>query len=314
MSVFTETEKAILLQEAADRMREYTFPFLTPIVAASSSQVGDHIGTGFFCELGGRKTLVTASHVISNALKIDDTEPFQGTTTEDVERVIAISIGGGQGDRHPMVALLGSRVRAPHIKKPTSNPLNWLKDADRDLDISVDFLPESIPGLRDQPFWPEYRISREDEPHPRDCLFLHGYPALRSVNRTLYYGSDHMNFHTLPYAGVRRPEDAIIDGLKPFEFAFQFDYEDAFGVETGDRQLFERDDTGASGARGLSGSPVWRMGINKVRWSEWDPGRHAELVGVVTMHVPSAKLLIATHAHQLIALAQIHQNEHRESV
>ncbi len=58
-----------------------------------------------------------------------------------------------------------------------------------------------------------------------------------------------------------------------------------------------------SGAFGLSGSPVWRLGASGRSTTEWTP-EASRLVGIVTNWNPDHKVLIATSAARLLELGR----------
>jgi hypothetical protein len=56
------------------------------------------------------------------------------------------------------------------------------------------------------------------------------------------------------------------------------------------------------GPRGLSGSPVWRIGASGRKVANWSPA-WAQLVGIVTGWNEQKRVLVATRASKLLELA-----------
>jgi hypothetical protein len=84
--------------------------------------------------------------------------------------------------------------------------------------------------------------------------------------------------------------DNLPPNLQPFEFAVEYD-PDGMANETGAaRDLVY--------PHGLSGSPVWRIGVSGRSSREWKPG-DSLLVGILTQWCPDEKVLIATSTEKL---------------
>jgi hypothetical protein len=145
-------------------------------------------------------------------------------------------------------------------------------------DIAVFFVPDDYPQ---KSFWECGRIDFSRDNLDTDYLFLHGFPGSKSRPLSLRGG---IVSKSLPYGAMRRLENLPPD-VDEFQFAVEYD------------PLGMRNDTGAAAElvdpHGLSGSPVWRIGISGRSSRDWQPA-DCLLVGVVTQWRPDNHVLIAT--------------------
>lgn len=125
-------------------MAEYTFPYITSIVGIVDEAEGEHVGSGFFCMLGGERCLVTAHHVVRAA------------------------------NESPMGAGF-----VPERGAPPRRLADVPVVEDGSLDLAVFFLGDQALG-EGRLFWPEDRVDTSAERRSTDYLFLHGFPGERS--------------------------------------------------------------------------------------------------------------------------------------
>ncbi len=156
---------------------------------------------------------------------------------------------------------------------------------DRLADIAVYFLPDEYP-CPDAAFWPAERIDRSLDKLATDYLFLHGFPGKTSYPSRLLGG---VVSKSLPYGAMQRL-DNLPPNLKPYQFAVEYDPAGMVN-ETGTAQ--DLVDPG-----GLSGSPVWRIGVSGRSSNEWKPS-DSLLVGILTQWRPDEKILVATSTEKL---------------
>ncbi len=155
-------------------------------------------------------------------------------------------------------------------------------------ELAVYYLPDDFPV--DAPgvsFWREDRIQQSTERLATDFLFAHGFPAARSRFLRLVDG---VASRSLPYGAMQRLEPPVLN-LQSNEFAIEFD---PAGMRVPDQ-------TGSEAfvdPRGLSGSPVWRIGIGGRSRAEWSPDLSL-VVGFLTQWRPDDKVLVATEAGRL---------------
>jgi hypothetical protein len=152
-------------------------------------------------------------------------------------------------------------------------------------DLAVYFLPGDYP-CPEENFWPSARIDRLLDRLATDYLFLHGFPGERSHSTPLLGG---VVSKSLPYGAMQRLENLPPD-LQRHQFAVEYD---PIGMvnETGAAQCL-------IDPHGLSGSPVWRIGVSGRPSREWEPS-DSLLVGVLTQWRPDEKVLIATSTERL---------------
>ncbi len=152
-------------------------------------------------------------------------------------------------------------------------------------DMAVYFAPDDYP-CPDAAFWPSARIDHALDKLATDYLFLHGFPGHASYPSKLLGG---VVSRSLPYGAMQRLHD-LPPNLQPFQFAVEYD---PAGMVT---------ETGAAqdlvDPHGLSGSPIWRIGVSGRASSEWKPS-DSLLVGMVTQWRPDEKVLIATPTDKL---------------
>jgi hypothetical protein len=165
---------------------------------------------------------------------------------------------------------------------------------DRASDVALYYLPDDFPNnTPDVSFWPESNIDLTNDRLSTDYLFVHGFPAARSQ---FFRMAEGVASKSLPY-GVMQRLDGLPSNLSSSQFAMDFDPANM------------KSPLGNSGAdlfvdpHGLSGSPVWRIGISGGTAADWIPQR-SRLVGFVTQWRPAQKLLVASMASRLLAVAQ----------
>jgi hypothetical protein len=146
-------------------------------------------------------------------------------------------------------------------------------------------LPDDYP-CSDVSFWPSARVDRSLNRLSTDYLFLHGFPGQSSYPSRLLGG---IVSRSLPYGAMQRLEN-LPPNLERFQFAVEYD--PAVMVnETGAAQDLVD-------PHGLSGSPVWRIGVSGRSSREWKP-TDSLLVGILTQWRPNEKVLIATSTEKL---------------
>jgi hypothetical protein len=152
-------------------------------------------------------------------------------------------------------------------------------------DLAVYFLPEDYPCPAES-FWPSARIDHSLDKLATDYLFLHGFPGQTSYPSLLLGG---VVSKSLPYGAMQRLDD-LPPNLQPFQFAIEYDpvgMVNEIGIA---HDLVD--------PRGLSGSPVWRIGVSGRSSREWTPS-DSLLVGILTQWRPDEKVLIATSTEKL---------------
>jgi len=152
-------------------------------------------------------------------------------------------------------------------------------------DMAIYFLPNDYP-CPDEAFLPFARIDHSLDKLATDYLFLHGFPGKTSYPSRLLGG---VVSKSLPYGAMQRLEN-LPPNLQPSQFAIEYD---PVGMvnETGAAQDLVD-------PHGLSGSPVWRIGVSGRSWREWQP-TDSLLVGILTQWRPDEQVLIATSTQQL---------------
>ncbi len=148
------------------------------------------------------------------------------------------------------------------------------------MDIRADELPAAYPDL-DGGFWPENAVDATDQMLATDYLFLHGFPAATSNSSALLGG---VVSQSLPYGAMLR-DDNLPSDMKAFQFAMDFDPANFRAPDGSSSDWVD--------PRGLSGSPIWRIGAGGGTVSEWRPSM-CRLVGIVTQWRPDQKLIVAT--------------------
>jgi len=176
------------------------------------------------------------------------------------------------------VAISTTYGKPPYVVHGTIN-------IDQIADLAVYFLPDDYP-CPETSFWPSGRVDRALDKISTDYLFLHGFPGPTS------YPSQHLGgvvSTSLPYGAMQRLEN-LPSGLQSFQFAVEYDPV-GMANETGAAQeLLD--------PHGLSGSPVWRIGVSGRSSRNWSPN-YSLLVGILTQWRPDDKVLIATSTERL---------------
>lgn len=151
-------------------------------------------------------------------------------------------------------------------------------------DLALFYLPEDFAVEReDVDFWPIERSDKTAERLSTDYLFAHGFPGVRS--RFLWAGPG-VASKSLPYGAMQRLEN-LPPHLKTHQFALDFD--PANMKSTLGSEQFEM-------PAGLSGSPVWRIGISGRAATDWKPDL-ALLVGFLTEWYADEKVLVASRVN-----------------
>jgi len=291
--MMTNEEREAFVRLAVERMSEHVFPCLTQVIGAVDQQTGDFRGTGFFCEIGGRRGIVTAAHVITEAIKTDE---YLG---------IVFSRGG---------------ENAPEA---VEGEIHLFKDSD--LAFYVPARPFPLPPSNR--FWRSEDIERDPNSILRDYLFIQGFPQRFSrftafegrglISEALSYGAmvryrerDVPDFERREFDRDLPGYDFLPDDfLQPHEFAMRFECDPSFilgenSTETRKAdwmEVFER----SAGAHGLSGSPVFRIGASGRKVGEWSP-ELSRLIGVVTKWDTEQKILIATSTAKMLEEVEAH--------
>lgn len=157
---------------------------------------------------------------------------------------------------------------------------------DDDGDLAAYFVGDDYPDENDRvAFWPEEYIERSDEKRGTDYLFLHGFPGVRSEFVQLS-GVHSLSF---PY-GVMQKDD-LTTLVRPFQFAVDFD-ESNFFKDTGDPSDFVD-------PHGMSGCPVWRIGVSGRSAQSWLP-EHCRLVGIASKWRRAEKILVITASSRVL--------------
>jgi hypothetical protein len=184
---------------------------------------------------------------------------------EEANEPLGLAISTGYGER-------------PYV---VHGPVN----VDRVADLAVYFLPDDYP-CPDTSFWPSPRIDRSLDRLSTDYLFLHGFPGKTSYSSRLVGGVVNKS---LPYGAMQRIEN-LPANLHPFQFAVEYDPAGMVSEVGVAQDLID--------PHGLSGSPVWRIGVSGRSSNEWKPS-DSLLVGILTQWRPDEKVLIATSTEKL---------------
>jgi len=171
--------------------------------------------------------------------------------------------------------------RAPFV---VHGPVN----IDPVADLAVYFLPQDYPDDSAIAFWPRGRTDREQMRLATDYLFLHGFPGDPSHSYSSQVFQGVLN-RSLPYGAMQRI-DNLPDDLTPIQFAIEYS---AAGMSNSSGIAQTPVDP-----HGLSGSPVWRIGLSGRSARLWQPD-DSLLVGVVTQWRPEQNVLVATSISQL---------------
>ncbi len=157
-------------------------------------------------------------------------------------------------------------------------------DVDLAGDLAICFLPSDYPEHDGIQYWPENRIETENTSLATDYLFAHGFPGEQSRFLRLFQGLVNKSF---PYGAMQRLEES--DNLSAFQFAL--DYQPSSIQNQAGNQVFIN-------PHGMSGSPVWRIGISGRSLAGWSV-EDSLLVGFLTHWREDTQLLIATEAARL---------------
>jgi hypothetical protein len=153
-------------------------------------------------------------------------------------------------------------------------------------DLAVYFLPQDyLPDSR-VAFWPRERADRERTRLETDYLFLHGFPGDSSYSSQMLQG---VVSRSLPYGAMQRIDNLPGD-LAPSQFAIEYDATGMFDAAGAAQTPLD--------PHGLSGSPVWRIGVSGRSAHLWRPD-DSLLVGVVTQWRPEQKVLVATSVSEV---------------
>ena len=177
---------------------------------------------------------------------------------------------------------LGFSLSTGYGRKPfvVSGPIHFEPMAD----LAVYFFPEDYPhDVEGIAFWPEDHIQRSTERISTDYLFVHGFPQARSKFLSLFQG---VASRSLPY-GVMQRLEGLPQDLQPFQFAVDFDPANMHLPQGGIAEFID--------PHGLSGSPVWRIGISGRSAADWKP-ELSRVIGFVTQWRPTERLLLTSSA------------------
>jgi len=145
------------------------------------------------------------------------------------------------------------------------------------------FLPADYPNTS---FWSREQVDPSMDRLTTDYLFTHGFPGEES------YSSIHLQgivSRSLPYGTMQRLEP-LPQEMRPFEFALEYDPDDMARRTGQASKLFN--------PHGLSGSPVWRIGIGGRSASEWKV-EDCLLVGLLTRWHQNERIVIATSIREI---------------
>lgn len=165
-------------------------------------------------------------------------------------------------------------------------------------DLAICPLPDDYPAASNQiAFWPESRFDPSGERRSTDYLFLHGFPCI--LSDTKESAPFDISNRSFPYGAMEYIEaEGRPTTLASNQFAVHFDEDEL--RPSAPYRFFQRE--------GLSGSPVWRLGLGGSRASRWSPD-DSRLVGIITEHSGDpgpgrADFLIATDIASLMPLAR----------
>jgi hypothetical protein len=242
-------EKEAFVLDALSAMAQHTFGFICSVIGVSDPTMGRHYGSALRCKLKGQRAILTARHVIEEAMK----EPFG----------LAFSTGYGE---------------PPYVVHGAVN-------IDSIADLAVYFLPADYP-CPDERFWSAARIDHSLDQLATDYLFVHGFPGITSYLSRLLGG---VVSKSLPYGAMQRL-DNLPPNLQQFQFAVEYDPVGMMNETGAAQDLVD--------PHGLSGSPVWRIGVSGRSSRDWNPN-DCLLVGVLTQWRPDEKVLLATSTAKL---------------
>lgn len=177
-------------------------------------------------------------------------------------------------------------------------PPRWIEgpiNYDRIADVAVYFLPNDYP---DDPnlvrFWPEDRVEPSSSLRSTDYLFVHGFPC--ALSGPVPLGVANRSF---PYGAMEMLEsDGLPSTLEPGHF----------GIHFGAQAMMPQVPEWVTNPEGLSGSPVWRLGLSGRSAETWSP-EDCRLVGFVIKHWDGPELggksfLEASEAGKLLEIGR----------
>lgn len=174
-------------------------------------------------------------------------------------------------------------------------PFQILEEPIVDLtaDLALCFLPKDYPEHDDIRYWPTNRIDvetsdTESSPLATDYLFMQGFPGEKSQFSRIFDG---LFNRSLPYGAMQHRDKT--SNLSAFQFAV--DYQQTSMRDRDGNQLFIN-------PHGMSGSPVWRIGISGRSFSEWSV-EDSLLVGFLTRWGDQDERLIATKASRFLQIS-----------
>lgn len=152
-------------------------------------------------------------------------------------------------------------------------PPHWIEGPihfNRVADVAILALPDDYPDNSDSlRFWPEASIEPASSLRSSDYLFVHGFPC--ELSKAVPLGVANRSF---PYGAMEMLEsDGLPSNLEPWQFGIHF------GLQGIPRMLPEVPPW-LTNPKGLSGSPVWRLGLSGRSAASWLP-EDCRLVGVV---------------------------------
>ncbi|MGK4000185.1 hypothetical protein [Sorangium sp. So ce1024] len=163
--------KIRFVQSTIEPMAWHTYASIASVIGVEDIETGRHVGSALRFSIAGRRTILTAAHVIHEARR---SERF------------AVSAARGQ----PPFELHGAPDRV-----------------DEERDLAAYFLTDDYPsdGIA---FWPEDRVDATDGKLSTDYLFVHGFPERRSRFAPLLGGLVSQSF---PYGVMLREDDLPAD-------------------------------------------------------------------------------------------------------
>jgi len=152
-------------------------------------------------------------------------------------------------------------------------PPHWIEGPiyfNRVADVAILALPDDYPDdlglLR---FWPEASTEPASSLRFSDYLFVHGFPC--ELSKAVPLGVANRSF---PYGAMEMLEsDGLPSSLEPGQFGIHFGLQGIPGILSEALPW-------VTNPKGLSGSPVWRLGLSGRTKSSWSP-EDCRLVGVV---------------------------------
>lgn len=282
------------IDRAVASMAEYALRSLTHVLGIMGPEMGSFLGTGIFCEIGGRKVVVTTSQTLDAAF---GTRFFRGVVFSRGEE---LPPGVAQGQAYSFDG----------------------------VDLGFYVASADLPLSSGKAYWPHNRIEREAVAVYRDYLVVTGFSSAAFTE----FGDGYEVLESATHGSVARyriddipeterdrfqemhPDYPFMQNelLTPEEFAIHFGSEAASSVEDlahekevlgiGEKSAGSLDASTAGtrriGPAGLIGSPVFRLGLSESA-SAWTP-ECSRLVGIVTRWLPEHKALVATSSATLL--------------